>query len=317
MKDKKKDEKESSSKTKSKDNTKESSLATAIKNEFLEYLRADGKVKKTITSYTGDINGFLDYLENKGINFDGKITRFFVTQYKAHLINENYSVNTINKKINSIHSFNHFLINNRYTNELVVFPHKDKVKVAQGSEKEVEVFEEDEIEKILFYIQGGKVSQRDRLIINLLLYTGVRVSELVSIKIADMDFLVMQLRIVGKGGKVREIPLKSEVVEMIKEYMNGERKEHKLKYSEYLLISQRAEKLDRDTINKILRKHGKELSMVMKPHKYRHTFCSRLIKKGIPITTVAKLAGHANIQTTSDYYINTSRKEKQEAVELL
>lgn len=112
-----------------------------IQDRFKEYLVADGKSKKTIISYTGDISAFLVWLKNKDINFDGKLTRFFVTQYKTYLIDKNYSINTINKKINSIHSFNHFLINNRYTNELVVFPYKDKVKIAQGSEKEVEVFE--------------------------------------------------------------------------------------------------------------------------------------------------------------------------------
>lgn len=288
-----------------------------IKAEYKEYLIADGKGNKTITSYTGDIKGFLIWLKNKNVSFEGTLTRFYITSYKEYLLGQNYSINTINKKINSIHSFNQFLISNKYTNDLVVFPHKDKIKIAQGSEKEVEIFSDDEIEKLLFYLESNDVKLRDKLIINTLLYTGVRVSELVNIKITAIDFLIMQMSVVGKGGKVREIPLKTEVIETIKAYLNGERKEHKLKDSEYLFLSQRAEKLDRDTINKVLRKHGSKLNIVMKPHKFRHTFCSRLIKKGIPITTVAKLAGHANIQTTSDYYINTSRKEKQEAVNLL
>ncbi|WP_418223628.1 tyrosine-type recombinase/integrase [Clostridium isatidis] len=57
--------------------------------------------------------------------------------------------------------------------------------------------------------------------------------------------------------------------------------------------------------------------MKMKPHKFRHTFCTRLIRKGVDLTTVAKLAGHANIQTTAQFYINTSREDKQRAIDML
>jgi site-specific recombinase XerD len=143
------------------------------------------------------------------------------------------------------------------------------------------------------------------------------VSELVSIKIKDLDFLTMQLHVVGKGGKIREVPLRPEVVEVAKEYMNTERREHKSAESAYLLLTQRAGKLDRDTVNKLLKKHGEYLGITMWPHKFRHTFCTRLLKVGVPLTTVSKLAGHSSIQTTSTFYINTSRQDKIEAVDLL
>ncbi len=66
-----------------------------------------------------------------------------------------------------------------------------------------------------------------------------------------------------------------------------------------------------------LKKHGRALGEAMHPHKFRHTFCTRLVKKGVPLTTVAMLAGHASVQTTAHYYVNTSREEKRRAVELL
>jgi site-specific recombinase XerD len=75
--------------------------------------------------------------------------------------------------------------------------------------------------------------------------------------------------------------------------------------------------MDRDAVNKLLKKHGKVLGIYMKPHKFRHTFCTTLINRGVPLTTVAKLAGHSGIQTTAAFYINTSRQDKQDAVELL
>jgi integrase/recombinase XerD len=101
---------------------------------------------------------------------------------------------------------------NNYTNEIVVDLRKYRVKVALGSEKQVE--------RMLFYIQNQEnVSRRDKMIILLLMYTGVRVSELCSIRINNIDFLTSHLKKHGKGGKIREVPLNNEVVEAIKEYL--------------------------------------------------------------------------------------------------
>src|SRR5690554_1141848 len=78
-----------------------------------------------------------------------------------------------------------------------------------------------------------------------------------------LDFLTMQLQVVGKGGKIREVPLRPEVVEVAREYMATERKEHKFAESAYLLLTQRAGKMDRDTVNKLLKKHGEYLGITM------------------------------------------------------
>ena len=293
-------------------NTKEILLA------FEERLLEEGKGVKTVVSYTGDVKGFLDWLTEKKVIFKGSLTRFYITSYKEHLLKEGYTVNTINKKINSLHCFNHYLIMKGLCSEKVVYPEKDKIKVARGSEGEVEVFTEEEVEKILFHLENKeKVDQRDRAAVLLLLYTGLRVSELVNLKRKDLDLLTLQLKVVGKGGKYREVPLKTEAAEAVKDYLEGERRNHKLRDSEYLFLTQRAGKMDKDTVNKLLRKRGKQLGLVMKPHKFRHTFCTRLLKKGVELTTVAKLAGHASIQTTAQFYINTSREDKQQAVNLL
>lgn len=258
------------------------------------------------------------WLEEKNLPFVGKLTRLAITSYRKYLLNSNYRVNTINKKINSLHSFNHFLIRQGLCNEKVVHPNKDKIKVAHGSEAEVVVFSEDEVERLLFHLENrDQVALRDKTVVYILLYSGLRVSELVNLKIQDLDLLTMSLKVVGKGGKYREVPLKPEAAETIKEYLETERKDSPFATSEYLLVTQRSGKMDTDTVNKLLKKQGKALGLILFPHKFRHTFCTRLLKKGVDLTTVAKLAGHANIQTTASYYINTSREDKQDAVNLL
>ena len=214
------------------------------------YLMEEGKVESTIDSYVGDIRGFLEFLESKKVSFRGNLTRLYITSYKIHLTENGYSINTINKKINSLHSFNFFLVSKNLCTEKVVYPNKDKIKIARGSEKEIDVFSDEEVERILFYLEdSSRVSIRDKGVILILLYTGLRVSELVNLKVQDIDFLTSTLKVVGKGGKYREVPLKMEVSEGIKEYMEKERQVHKYSSSEYLFLTQRAGKMDKDTVN--------------------------------------------------------------------
>lgn len=93
-----------------------------------------------------------------------------------------------------------------------------------------------------------KVSLRNKLIIYLLLYTGVRVSELVNIKLADVDVLTSSLTVIGKGGKQRQIGLRSDVLQLIQTYRQRERSEFAFSDSSYLLVSQRAGKMRRDAV---------------------------------------------------------------------
>lgn len=293
-------------------------VAQELVPDFNRALVEDGLAPKTVESYTGDIRAFLKWLETKGNIFTGNLKRFHITSYKNYLVQNNYEINTINKKINSLQSFNQFLMDGKYLTEKIVDLRKDKVKLAVGSEKEVEVFTDVEIEKLLFYIQSEGVASRSRLIVMLLLYTGVRVSELVNIKLRDVDLLSMNLTVAwGKGGKRREMPLKGEVIEVIKEYLQGERKDNKFVDSEHLILTNRSANMDRDAVNRLLKRMDNKLNIKMYPHKFRHTFCTSLLKRGVELTTVAKLAGHSSIQTTASFYINTSQKDKREAVELL
>jgi integrase/recombinase XerD len=286
--------------------------------QFEQYLVENGIAPKTIESYVGDVRGFAEYLAGLGVDDPADLKRFYVASYKNHLVENNYAVATINKKINSLQAFNLFLIDRRLTDEQVVTLRKDRIKVAAGSEGEVEVFSEQEVNQLLFFVQDrSRVSLRNQLIVHLLLYTGVRVSELCGIRLSDLDFLTNTLRVTGKGGKYREIPLRPELAELIKEYVRTDRQKSKFAESPNLLVSQRAEKMHKDAVNTMLEALGRQLGLRMYPHKFRHTFCTRLLKKGVPLTTVSKLAGHAHIQTTAHYYINTSKEEKEKAVSLL
>ena len=119
-----------------------------IIEDFRISLIEDGKSPKTIESYIGDIKPFIEFLGDKGVEFNGTLQRFYIVSYKNFLVESNYEVATINKKINSIHALNRYLVATGAMKEIVVENSKDRVKIAYGSEKQVEVYSDKEVEKV-------------------------------------------------------------------------------------------------------------------------------------------------------------------------
>lgn len=145
-------------------------------------------------------------------------------------------------------SFNDYLQLKGIVKENSILVKRDRVSVATGSERVVEALTDAEVERVLAYVQDeSKVSFRNRLIVHTLLYTAVRVSELVNIRLKDIDKLTSTLTVKGKGGKVREIGI-NDLMEMVKDYLAGERKESRFYDSKYLLVSQRSKKMHRDAV---------------------------------------------------------------------
>jgi len=288
-----------------------------VLEDFKQWLRLDGKSKKTIENYSLDIGQFLIWITENKIELD-EISREDILNYKVEIMNSGLAVVTVNKKINSLRSFNDFLIEKEINIKRVIKPAKDRIKIAGGSGNNVDVYSNEELEKILSAVNEEEVTLRNKLIVYLLLYTGIRVSELVNIKISDIDLLTGELNIVGKGNKYREIPINQKLKKVLKSYLNTERNENKqAEDSPYLLLTERSPKMHRDTVNYVLRKIGKDLDFKMNPHKFRHTTFTLLIKKGVDISTISHLAGHASIETTNKYYLHTNREEKAAAISLL
>ena len=249
---------------------------------FEQWLIEEGKANATIQSYVGDVKQYLNYMSEKGTT-SMFLSRFSFVRYKQHLIDGNYESATINKKINSLKVFNDYLVLIGQLSEIYIRLKKDRVPIASGSEHVVTALDENEVERLLFYIEDSrKVSIRNKLIIYLLLYTGVRVSELVGIKRSEIDWLTSTLTIRGKGGKIREISLRHDVVELIKVYESTERGQSKFNHSPYLLVSQRSEKMHRDAVRGWIEKLSKDIGIRLHPHLFRHTFATRLLRKGVP-----------------------------------
>ncbi|MFD2443705.1 tyrosine-type recombinase/integrase [Bacillus sp. CGMCC 1.16607] len=281
-------------------------------SSFQQWLMEEGRAPKTIESYVCDIKSYKNYLEEKAASDQQPLSRFSFVRYKQYLLDYPFAIATINKKINSLKVYNDFLQKKGFVSESYIALKKDRVQVAAGSEHVVTALSEEEVERLLFYLEDHtKVTIRNKLIAYLLLYCGLRVSELVNIKIGDIDPLTSILTVCGKGGKMREISLRQDVLLLLKQYLHGDRLHSKFRESEYLLVSQRAEKMHRDAVRDWLSNISKELEIKLHPHLFRHTFATRLLRKGVELTTVSKLAGHSTVNMTAKFYIQTTRQEKQ------
>lgn len=285
---------------------------------FEQWLVEEGKASSTIQSYIGDVQAFQTFLQEKVAGDELLLSRFAFVRYKQYLLDEGFASATINKKVNSLKVYNDYLQMQGVVKESFIQMKRDRVAIASGSEHVVTAMSDKEIEQLLFYVEDRtKVSMRNKLIVYLLLYTGARVTELINIQQRDIDFLTNTLTIKGKGGKIRELSLRTDVVEQINEYKKGERMESIFQESPYLLVSQRSPRMHRDAVRNWLAKLSNILGFHIHPHLFRHTFCTMLLKKGVDITTVSKLAGHSSVNMTAKYYIQTTREDKKNAVELL
>ena len=119
---------------------KEVKCMCKIIEDFKISLVEDGKSPKTIESYVGNIKAFIEFLGSKGVEFNGTLQRFYVVSYKNFLVENNYEVATINKKKNSIHELNRYLVATGAMKEIAVENSKDRIKIVYGSEKQVEVY---------------------------------------------------------------------------------------------------------------------------------------------------------------------------------
>lgn len=294
-------------------------------NEYKVECELQDKSRNTIESYIRDIMHFYKFFEGAyGEEFSGKMLTMDYKEFKRYLQSKtykkskndstkyNFSAETINRMLVSIKKFADFLNVKGYTQDNIEL---QQLKIASKN-KDVEVLEKNELNKFKRAIYNG-VIPRDICIFETLRNTGVRVSELVNIKLNDIHITERNSKenksyviINGKGGKIREIPLNRDVCNAVEKYI----KIRPVTSNNYLFQGQRG-KLNRAAINNILDKYSALSGIEVYPHMLRHTFATDLIKNDNDIKTVMQLMGHADIKITIDNYMNSSSKDKRRAVE--
>lgn len=266
-------------------------------DNFKYKMEQEGKSQNTIKSYLLHAKKYIRwYEESFGMQFK-ELYRENILDFKSYLINvENLKGKSINAILSSLVKLNKCLIENEVQQEMVIYKN-DKIKI-QENVSSLSIISKQEVEEFRQRILENDGKQM-YAITTLLAYTGVRISECLSIKVTDFNLQTKELVIRGKGGKERIVFLNDKVLNSLKEFL----KEREDK-SEYLFYSSHDYKINRTTVNRVFNKYSNKIT----PHLLRHFFCSNAIESGFSLHQVAYLAGHSSLSTVL-IYANPSRED--------
>lgn len=277
-------------------------------DSYLDYLKFQKNYSEyTITNYSNDIIEYLNYLERESLSFSdveyGDI-RFYLMYLKDEKKDNNTS---INRKLSSLRGFYKYLANEGIVSSNVF----SLVNGPKKSKKLPRYFEYNELEE-LFNVPDTRtdLGQRDSLILEMLYATGVRVGELVSIKVSDIDLGRRNIIILGKGNKERYVTYGEYCEDILNLYLRDGRVSLNSKNSDYLFLNNRGGELTERGVRFILDKLIEQTSINKKisPHMIRHSFATHLLNEGCDLLTVQKLLGHESIKATQIYtHVTTDR----------
>lgn len=277
-------------------------------SEYLEYLKYQKNYSdETIHSYSIDIEEFLDYINSECINIC-EVGYDVVKAWLIHLDEKKNKSTTVSRKISSLRGFYRYLINNKVMNSnpfsLVSLPKKERHLPRFFYYNELE--EMFQVPKL-----NTALGQRDRLLLEMLYATGVRVSELVNIKVSDING--EEIKVLGKGNKERIVEFGDYAESILELYLNEGYKSLNVKKSEYLFLNNRGGKLTTRGVRYILDNiiNKTTIDKKISPHMLRHTFATHLLNEGCDLLTVQELLGHESLTATSIYTHITNDRLKE------
>ena len=270
-------------------------------NKYIEYLKVIKKYSDyTTINYRNDLED-LELFLNKNNKSLLEINEEIVSLYLSYLYSREFNRNSISRKLSSIRSFYNYLLNE----DIIKINYFNEVSNPKKNNSLPHFIQNEDLEK-MFKIPNKKtpLGQRNLLIIEMLYATGVRVSELVNIKVKDIDKYNHIIKILGKGSKERIVIYGSFCSDILELYLNDGRKQLlNNKDSEYLFINKFGNKLSDRYIREILKDiiTKASLEVHVSPHMLRHTFATDMLSSGADLVSVKELLGHESLNTTSIY----------------
>ena len=266
--------------------------------QFLNFIRLEkGLAENSCLAYKSDIALFMDFIQDKNINSWSKVKPEHIVDFLKNRRNKNMQSSTVSRELISLRVFFRFLSAESYIRADVC----NRVESPKLWKLLPDVLSEDDVKAILDAPEkDSAIGVRDKAMLELLYATGLRVSELVNLRIQNVNLETGFLRCFGKGGKERIVPVGSFAVKTIEDYLLSR---PKMDPRDYLFITSRNNCMTRENFWKRLKHYAKVAGINQKiyPHLLRHSFATHLLSHGADLRVVQEMLGHADISTTQIY----------------
>lgn len=278
--------------------------------DYMHFLKVERQLAgNTIISYKRDLDEYMNHLERAGFKTIDDVDRSAILEHLHRLKEGGKSSRTVSRHISSIRSFHQFLLREKVTTQDPTV-HLELPKIEQ---KLPRVLSMEEVDRLIAVPDRSKPQGvRDHALLEILYGTGMRVSELIGLDMDDIHLSMGFVRVFGKGGKERIIPLGGKAIEACQLYMNTARPGFiaKQRNAEALFVNMRGTRLTRQGCWKLLKGHALQagIQKELTPHILRHSFATHLIENGADLRAVQEMLGHADISTTQIYtHVSRSR----------
>lgn len=282
------------------------------REKFIEYeIVEKGLSVQTINSYNDDLKLFFSSLNE--IKFASHLNNDDINNFIISMANNKNDPKTIIRRISTVKSFYHFL-----QNENILIDETFKINLPKTKKNLPDVLSIEEVELLLDAPNINKIEGlRDKAMLELMYASGLRVSELLELKLKQINFDEGLIRIKGKGSKERIIPFGEYALYYLNEYIDKFRSKREYKKSQYLFISKKGDKLTRQFFWRQIKKYALKSGITcnVSPHTLRHSFATHLLESGADLRLVQELLGHSNIATT-EIYTHVSSKRILSAYDL-
>ncbi len=266
-------------------------------NKFIEYLIEIKKYSNnTIKAYRIDIEQFLKYFEENNLD----VNRENVRDYISYVFIGTKNKATLSRKISSLKTFYNYLVKFGVVSKNVF----DSISSPKLDKKMPEVLTENELNTFLDSLPEERfIDLRNKAIFEFIYATGMRISEVVNLRIEDINLHDNLVRIMGKGKKERIVPFNDYSKELVLRYLKRAREEFKIDI-DFVFLNYRGKRISERSVERILKSVFKDIMKSNKniyPHLLRHSFATHLLQRGANLRVIQELLGHSNLATTEKY----------------
>lgn len=291
------------------------SVMDNLVREYIDYLKIErGLSENTLESYGRDLRQYLVYLKTNNITSLSETTKTTIITYLFYLQKKGKASSTISRNLASIRSFYQYLVNEQYIK-------KDPTLNLESPKMEKRLPKVLTVKEVDLLLKQPDIREplglRDKAMLELLYATGIRVSEMISLNIDNINLEMGYIRCMGKGSKERIIPVGNIATRYLREYLAGSRQTLLKDSSEQaLFVNHYGNRLTRQGFWKIIKAYAQKANINTKitPHTLRHSFATHLLENGADLRSVQEMLGHSDISTTQ-IYTHLTRKRIREVYE--